>query len=334
MTNKLTPADDQSLALRRPSLQACLFNGFARRLLKPLGRLRPKSVHGPLRVAVWLLEILAADLLVRRCKRVFIGGVACDVLLPRGKPERTVLYLHGGGFMVHAPRLFKGFGSRLATQLCAEVVIPDYRLAPEHPFPAASDDCLAVYRQLLADGRDPRQLIVMGDSAGGNLTLVTLLRAHDESLPRAACAVPLSPAADLTMRSDSFVFNRHLDPLIDVGGLPDMVRRYVTADCLMHRYVSPAFADYSGLPPLAFHLGSTEVLLDSSRLAADAARRAGIETQLNIWPQMPHCFPLFRFLPEAREALQRIDTFVRSHASATDVPATTPTATGVNHETA
>ena len=298
-----------------PSRRARAFDVALRTFVKPLNRslVRVSPPLG-LRVSAALLQLAFPDLRRRRRRRRGIGGVPCDVLRPRsGKPCRTVLYLHGGGFVMHAPAFYRGWGQRLADRLAAEVVIPDYRLAPKHRHPAAAEDCYAVYRGLLAQGRDPAHIAALGDSAGGNLLLSTLLRLRDRARPLPACAVLISPSTDLHLRGASMLTNEREDAIVPAGALARLVRCYADPQDYGHHYLSPVNGDYAGLPPLAFIVGGTEVLLDDSKRAADAARAAGVATELHVWSGMPHVFPLFQFLPEARAALEQLAEFVTGH---------------------
>jgi acetyl esterase/lipase len=309
----------------RPSLRARALNLALRRLVKPVNRrLMQMSPSGGLRVTSKLLGLAAPTdrpdrVLLRR-----LGGVPCDVVRPRHGPlERTLLYLHGGGFVLHAPPFYRHCGRRLAHRLQAEVIIPDYRLAPRHPFPAPVDDCLAVYCALLEEGHDPSNVAVLGDSAGGNLLLSMLLQLRDRGMPLPACAVPISPATDLLFAGDSMRTNAHLDPLVAAEALPGLGHAYAHPHDLEHHYVSPVNGDFTGLPPMSILVGSTEVLLDDSLRVADAARAAGVSIELHVWPEMPHVFPLFHFLPEARTALELIARFVLRHTP-DKLPGTTP----------
>ena len=297
------------------SWQAVLLNFITRHALKkPVERngLNPRTA----RTVVRRLELLTARFgRLVGSHRVSIAGVPCDVVHPR-KPlqvERTVLYLHGGGFFLHLPRSYKRFARRIAERFGATVYLPDYRLAPEHRHPAAPDDCLAVYRTLLDNGCDPRRLTIMGDSAGGNLALVTLLRARDEGLPLPACATLLSPGADLTFSGASYITNAHADPLVPMNALHQVTTQYVNAEHKAHPHASPMLGDLTGLPPLSILVGSTEVLLDSSITTAHSFHIAGGDVTLQIWEQMPHVFPLFHFLPEGKLAMDHMCEFFDTH---------------------
>jgi monoterpene epsilon-lactone hydrolase len=249
-----------------------------------------------------------------------VGGVPGEwIVAPETRFERVVLYLHGGSFAFRFPNAHASLAARLCRRLGARAFIPDYRLAPEHPFPAAPDDCHAVYRGLVAQGVDPANIVLAGDSAGGNLALVTLLRtlAAGERLP--ACAILLAPAVDCTMGSPSMASFDGQDPLIRLASLLVLRRLYVPSP---HQYtdpeVSPLFGDFHGFPPLLFQVGSTELLRDEATRAADKAFAAGVDVECELWPGALHAFQLAEFLPEARLAIDHIVRFVRVHAGWTE----------------
>ncbi len=178
------------------------------------------------------------------------------ITAPETRAERVVLYLHGGSFAFRFPTAHASLAARLCRRLGARALIPDYRLAPEHPFPAAPDDCHAAYRGLLAQGVDPGSIVLAGDSAGGNLALVTLVRARAAGEPLPSCAVLLSPAVDCTMGSPSMSAYDGRDPMIRLASLLVLRRLYVPSPHLYtNPEVSPLFADFTGFPPLFFQTG-------------------------------------------------------------------------------
>jgi len=226
--------------------------------------------------------------------------------------DRVLLYLHGGAFITETPKFHGALLARLCRESRARGLMPSYRLAPEHQYPAALDDCLAAYRWLLAQGFEAGCIVVAGDSAGGNLTLALLLRLRDEGVALPAGAVALSPVTDLTFSGDSVQRNDGVDDMFRADLLDAMVPVYLARrDQRTDPYVSPLFGDYSGLPPLLLVVGSTELLLDDSVRVA----QRWPEASLLVWDGMPHVFPGFQFLPEAQQATQRIGRFVRARWS-------------------
>ena len=222
--------------------------------------------------------------------------------------ERVVLYLHGGAFIAETPMFHGALLARICREARARGLMVNYRLAPEHRYPAALDDCMAAYRWLLGEGFDASHIIVAGDSAGGNLTLALLLRAREEGLPLPAGAVALSPLTDLTFSGDSVQRNDGVDDMFSADLLDALVPVYLSQPGLRtHPHVSPVFGDYAGMPPLLLLVGSTELLLDDSVRVAQRCPSA----QLLVWNGMPHVFPGFDFLPQAVEATQRIGRFMR-----------------------
>jgi epsilon-lactone hydrolase len=243
-----------------------------------------------------------------------LGGLPTREFHPEhGQHGRTVLYLHGGGFLMYATSAYDAFLSRLADAVGARVIVPAYRLAPEHPFPAAIDDCLRAYEALLADGQDPGRLLVAGESAGANATLVTLQRARSAGIPMPAGAILLSGGFDFSWDSPSIATNARRDVAVGTGGLA-FLRQWFRPDAdARNPLLSPVFGDFAGLPPLLFQTGDSEVLRDDSVRATERARAAGVEVQLAIYPLVPHAWhQLGTWLPETRAALRQIARFAEA----------------------
>lgn len=234
-----------------------------------------------------------------------------------GTPIRTMLYCHGGGYYFCSPHSHRSLTFGLAARTGARTFSLDYRLAPEHPFPAALDDALAAYRQLLADGTPPESLVVAGDSAGGGLALALLVALRDASEPLPAAAVLFSPWTDLAATGATLVTNDGADPMFCGASIGRAAKFYVGDSDPRHPHLSPLYADLSGLPPLLILAASTEVLLDDARRVAEKARAAAVDVEFEVWPKVPHAWPLFApFVPEACRALDRASAFIRQHAQA------------------
>lgn len=233
----------------------------------------------------------------------------------RGQPLRTVLYCHGGGYYFCSPSSHRPLVFGLAARSGARTFSLDYRLAPEHPFPAALDDVLAAYRRLLADGTAPDSIVFAGDSAGGGLALAALVALRDAGEPLPAAAVLFSPWTDLAATGGTLVSNDGLDPMFCGAAIGRAAKFYVGDANPTDPYLSPLYADFTGLPPLLVQASSTEVLLDDARRVAERARASGVSVQLDVWSKMPHVWHLWTpFVPEAGQALERAAQFVRRHA--------------------
>jgi epsilon-lactone hydrolase len=233
-------------------------------------------------------------------------------LTPETPSGITILYLHGGGYYFCSPATHRGIVFPLARRSGARTFSLDYRLTPEHPFPAALDDALAAYRRLLADGVSPERLVIAGDSAGGGLALATLLALRDAGDPLPAGAVMFSPWTDLAATGASVVTNEGRDPMFHGRAFAPAGKFYAADTDVRNPYVSPLYGQFDGLPPLFIQVGDTEVLLDDSTRVAEKARAAGVRVELKIWPKVSHVFQMFApFVPEANRALEEAAGFVR-----------------------
>jgi acetyl esterase/lipase len=236
-----------------------------------------------------------------------------------GAPELerrgTLLYLHGGAWCLHLPSVYRRLATALSAQTGMRVLLPEYRLAPEHPFPAGMDDCYAVYAWLADQGHAERPFALAGDSAGGNLALVTMMRARDALLPSPDCAALLSPCTDLTQSGPSARYNAEADPMFAPAGLALLPGIYCPGQDLHNPLLSPLFGNWNGLPPLLFHAGSTEILLDDSVRGHDRARQAGVDADIDVWVDLPHVFHVFGLMPESRAGVRAVADFIRDHSA-------------------
>lgn len=245
-----------------------------------------------------------------REERVDAGGVPATIFHREGASDRWLVYLHGGGYSIGSVDTHRDLILRLARAADAHAFAIDYRLAPEHPFPAALDDATLAWRWLLARGVDPRRAVMAGDSAGGGLTVATLVALRDAGQPLPAGAVLISPWADLSLRGASIDLHARYDYL-HRPVLETYVRRYAPRDP-RHPLVSPVYADLRGLPPLVIQAGAAEALLDDAVDLAERAERHGVPTTLHVFPEMIHVFHVIPSLAETREAVGEIASFMKN----------------------
>ncbi|MDA0658807.1 MAG: alpha/beta hydrolase fold domain-containing protein [Planctomycetota bacterium] len=246
--------------------------------------------------------------------QVHVGDVPCEwVMTPDADPDVRLLYLHGGGFVSGSGANYLPLAAEISRAANCAVLLADYRLAPEHPFPAGLEDCVAAHQWLVANGPSgpaaARATFVAGDSAGGNLTLATLLVLKERKHPLPSGAIAISPATDLTLSSQSL--KSVDDPIVSSRTMPEFRSRYLASADPRQPFASPVFGDFRGLPPLLIQTGEHEMLRDDSIRVAKKARADGTSVKLEIWPGMVHVFQV-RGLPESREAVQRIGDFVKS----------------------
>ena len=227
------------------------------------------------------------------------------------RSDRAFLYLHGGGYFIGSCQSHRGFVSHIARESCSRTLLPEYRLAPENPFPAGLLDARAAYRFLLAQGYSPDRIVVGGESSGGGLTLALLQTLRDEGMPMPAGAVLLSPWTDLLGTGESLRTRARQDPWLRPAGIEIVADRYRGDTATDHPLVSPLYGDLNGLPPLLIHVGDDEILLDDSTRLADRARAAGVNVTLKVWKGLWHAFHAFYpWVPEARRAHGEIGEWV------------------------
>ena len=247
-----------------------------------------------------------------RCVPAEVGGIPGQwVLAPGCDPDLRLMYLHGGGFVSGAAVRYLPLAARISAAAGCAAFLPDYRLAPEHPFPAGLEDCVQAFEGLLGAGPEgaapARATFIAGDSAGGGLTLSTMLALRDRGLPLPNAAIAISPFADMTLSGESIRSQEDTDPIMHPRCLPDFVTRYMGAADLRDPLASPIFADLRGLPPLLIQVGEHEVIRDDSVRAAERAQAGGAEVTLEVWEGMFHVFQSHEpLLPEAREAIEHI----------------------------
>jgi monoterpene epsilon-lactone hydrolase len=245
------------------------------------------------------------------------GGVPAEWVIPPGATAgRTLLYLHGGGYVVGAPKDYRAMVSHIAREAQAQALTIDYRLAPENPHPAAVEDAVAAYRWLLGNGVEPGRIVLGGDSAGGGLTVATLVSLRDRGDRLPAAGVCICPWVDLEITGKSMDTNADADPLVKRDVVTNMAAAYLQGQDPRTPLASPLHADLKGLPPLLIQVGTAETLLDDASRLAERARSAGVDVTYDAWPDMIHVWQGFgSFLPEGRQAIERIGEFIRRRTS-------------------
>ena len=241
-----------------------------------------------------------------------LGGVpTAEITVDGIEPRHVVLYFHGGVYALGDAFLAAELASQVGRRTHAKVISVDYRLAPEHPYPAAVDDALAAYEALLHNGTSPSDIVFAGESAGGALAIATLVNARDHGLPLPAAAFAMSPYVDLTLAGASMETRSDVDPLLNRARLEPRISDYTSGQDPALPLISPLFADLSGLPPLIIQAGTHEVLLDDALRLAQQAAGADVEVTLDITPGVPHVFQAYHaILDEAAEALDRAGQFL------------------------
>jgi epsilon-lactone hydrolase len=247
-------------------------------------------------------------------EKVNAGGVPAEwISAPNASADRAVLYLHGGGYVIGSINTHRDLMARISRASGFRVLGIDYRLAPEHPFPAAVEDAVAAYRWLLAQGLQPSRIAVAGDSAGGGLTVATLVAIRDAKLAVPGAGVCLSPWVDLEGIGESMTSKASVDPVVQKDGLVGMAGAYLAGKDPRTPLAAPLYADLKGLPPLLIQVGESETLLDDSNRLADRAKAAGVKVTLEPWQEMIHVWHLFApFLPEGQEAIDGIGKYLRA----------------------
>ena len=266
------------------------------------GRLRELASAQPLPAGV---TVTAAEL----------GGIpTAEITIDGTEPRHVIVYFHGGVYVIGDAFQAAGLAAQIGRRTRARVISVDYRLAPEHPYPAAVDDALAAYQALLNNGTPPSDIVLAGESAGGGLAVATLLNARDHGLPLPAAAFVMSPMTDLTLAGTSMETRREVDPLLSPEALQARITDYTAGQDAAIGLISPLFADLSGLPPLIIQAGTHEVLLDDAIRLAQQAAAADVEVTLDITPRVPHVFQAYYpILDEAGAALDRAGQLLSAH---------------------
>lgn len=261
-------------------------------------------------------ELFAASGVSAKTERVQAGGVDAEwITAPGARADRVLLYFHGGGYALGSVKSHWELIARLSAATESRALALNYRLSPEHPFPAPVEDACAAYRWLLSQGFEPAHIALAGDSAGGGLTAATLVALRDGGTPLPAAAAMLSPWVDLEATGESYDTRAEFDPMVQRALALGMAKTYLAGKgSPRDPLAAPLYANLAGLPPLLIHVGEHETLLSDSTRLAEKAHAAGVDVTLHVWQEMVHVFQLFAAeLPEARQAIDEIGSFLRRH---------------------
>jgi acetyl esterase/lipase len=245
-----------------------------------------------------------------QCQPFEINDISAEWFSCSNAKDGVILYLHGGAYSLGSINIHREYLARLALTTRQKVLAINYRLAPEYPFPAALEDSLMAYHWLLAQGYDSSRIVIAGDSAGGGLTLSTLVSLHDAGALMPACAVCISPWVDLTSPSKPINTRKNIDPILNFSLLEKYAKYYAGDFERNLPLISPVFADLKGLPPLLIHVGTNEILLDQATQIMENAHIAGVDVALETWEGMFHVFQILPFLPETQQSLDHISKFI------------------------
>lgn len=245
--------------------------------------------------------------------KLTIGDIRAEIIECQNSRNGVILYLHGGAYALGSVNVHREFLARLAKACQIKVLAIDYRLAPEHPFPAALEDSLAAYHWLVSQGYVPQRIVIAGDSAGGGLTIATMVSLRDSHIPLPACAVCISPWLNLYSTSEKQ--NNNNDPILNPQILKMYSEYYTGHSNSTNPLISPLFADVQGLPPMLIQVGTNEILLDEITQFCNKATQAKIEIELDCWHGLFHVFQIIPILPETKLSLEKIANFIANKTS-------------------
>lgn len=289
-----------------------------KRVIKILTNNRNKTIQKRVKEDREYLEQLATLVELPKdvkIEKVDVNGIPSAWLtMPESIDNNVLLYLHGGGYVTGSITSHQDLVMRISRVSKMRALIIEYRLAPENPFPAAVEDALKAYKWLIEkEGINPQNTIIAGDSAGGGLTLATLIQIRDNHLPMPAAGITLSPWTDLAHTGNSITTKAQIDPFITVYDLIFDANLYLGDAHPQNPLASPLYADLKGLPPLLIQVGTDEILLDDSTRFAERAEEAGVNVQLDVWQDMIHVFQAFAdWAPEGQEAIEKIGQYIQN----------------------
>ena len=250
-----------------------------------------------------------------KIEKVSFNGISAEWICAKEAHEgRVILYLHGGGYNIGSPNTHRELAAHISMASGAKVLLPDYRLAPEHPFPSALEDATSAYRWLLDTGLTGGDISIAGDSSGGGLSIATSISLRDAGEPSPASIVCISPWTDLEMSGNSIKTHAEIDPMLNLQSLKIMASNYIGDGDPRSPLISPIHADLKGISPLLIHVGSDEMLLDDSTRIAEKAKSAEVDVTIKIYDQMWHAWHLnVRLMPEAKNAIKELGSLIRKH---------------------
>ena len=248
-------------------------------------------------------------------KQTTVGNIAAEWLRPVGTTDnRAVLYLHGGACTMGSCTTHRALASRIAIASQTPALLPEFRLAPEYPFPAALEDGVAIYRWLIEQGISPQKMVVAGDSSGGGLAIALTVLLRDKNVPLPAAITCLSPWADLELTGESLATRAQVDPMCSLEESQYHAVHYIGKHDARAPLVSPIYADLHGLPPILIQVGDREILLSDAIRLTERARKDGVDAEMEVWDGMWHVWHLFaRYVPEGQRAIDKIGAFIRKY---------------------
>ncbi len=288
---------------------------FCRLLTKYLvaPKFNPNNTISEIRKGMESLTKLASIPSKTKVEKITVNSMSAEWIYGKEALEgRIILYLHGGGYNFCSPNTHRELAAHIAIASGAKVLLPDYRLAPEHPFPSALEDATSAYRWLLSTGLTGGNIAIAGDSAGGGLSIATSILLRDAGDPPPASIACISPWTDLEMSGNSIKANSKIDPMLNLKSLKIWASNYIGDSDPRSPLISPIYADLKGISPLLIHVGSDEIILDDSTRIAEKAKNAGVNVTVQFYDQMWHVFHLnARLMPEAKNAIEELGSFIR-----------------------
>jgi len=290
---------------------------FCRLFIKYLvaTKFNPKKTIDEIRKGAERLTKLTGFPSQTRVEKIQLNNISAEwVCANKAREDVAILYLHGGGYNFCSPNTHRELAAYISMASSAKVLLLDYHLAPEHPFPAALDDATIAYRWLLKNGFSGKNIALAGDSAGGGLAIATSISLRDGGNPPPSSIACISPWTDLAMSGNSIKTHAGIDPMLNLQSMKLMASNYIGQNDPRNPFISPIYADLEGIPPTLIHVGSDEMLLDDATRIAEKAKSAGVDVTLKIYDKMWHVWHLnAKLMPEAKNAVKEFGSFIRSH---------------------